>query len=280
MTWPIIPAGGTYTLPDQAHWRASCPTAPGVRVSDAQPRPIEGTTWQLEAPGVYYWNRKAEHGFVLVYPADPFARVRQVFDFLVGCTYYLNSPGDMTEFNADPSGYTLSLLTRPRIPDLGCGQRANAAILLLAEMGIPARTIQWLGIEPVQGGHIGMEADLGEPYRWTCVDPFYGHIYRVGWDAVDVFNYLQAGTDPARVLWHYENTMEGPEWTRNIPAESIYAEYAGAIGWGTLPQSTQYPLYVSSQTTLAEMAQRGGISDPVEYTEQQVRDTFYAPLST
>ncbi len=281
MSLPIVPVGGTYVVPDNAIWRTKCPTAPNVPIMPGAPG-WDGSAYRFDVPGIYYWQGYAgAHGFVLCYGNDAFANARIVFDLIVNCTYYLGCADECVTFNLDIAGYTEDMLLRPRMHNLGCGQQNNAAIVMLAEMGIPGRIVQWVSLDPRIRGHLGLEIKLPED-GWTTFDVFYGTIFRAGWDALDVFNHVQAGGRPQDITWYFQETLEGPEWTLNEAAEDVYSTFDGGVGFGVLPASVDYPMYLGADATLEIVQQHSGMTgaNMFSVTEEQMRGYWYADEST
>lgn len=97
------------------------------------------------------------------------------------------SSRDHNEFDAAREQLVQGLFLRHDKVGLACGMTAQMMGMLLDEMGIAHRLVNWIGPDPNDGAHQSLEVALPGS-GWTLYDPHYGVAFTPGTTALDVFD--------------------------------------------------------------------------------------------
>lgn len=154
----------------------------GVEVAGPAPRVCDGKNDVLPVPGLY----EAGGRRAIALADDPVTNARSAF--LLAATAAQHGAADNDAFHADEAAVTARLFGDGAA--LYCGQTAMAMGVLLDEMDVEHRLVQWVGEGGAFVAHQTLEARL--PEGWTLFDPWLGLGFAPGVSALDVFDAARA----------------------------------------------------------------------------------------
>lgn len=196
MDWPVVAIDSALPLGADADFSTAGPFD-RLWVNQAQPVQADDGLWRFPVPGIYHYRSPQGGGYVLVHGQSRLGCADMVWELVTAST--LGGGDSSPAFYEDPEGETLRMLTRPAARAWECGPSSGAAVILLKQMGVPARTVQWIAVRDSLA-HQSVEIDLGDEGGWTLYDPHFGEVFRPGVSGLDVWLAARGGTSPASFL--------------------------------------------------------------------------------
>ncbi|MCP5143955.1 MAG: hypothetical protein H6978_03930 [Gammaproteobacteria bacterium] len=265
--WPIYAAGAEVALPAGVTFPDESPL-PGLAVNPTIPEAHTSGSYQFKLPGIYYWKSATADGIVLIRSASRLGNADMVIKLVSAAATGANNAD--AKYYASPDGEALDLLLHPGLRDWACGPTSGIADVILSRFDIPARTVQWLGPNQIEG-HQTLEVDLGEDGGWTLYDPHFGNAYALGVTGLEIWHRVNAGQDIASMLRHYDPQTP---WQITPPPWEVYLEYNFAFGlWEASPG--EVVMVAKPEVQAPQLSERLGGMPVRVVTESEMVDNYY-----